>query len=1111
MTTESGSTDGSESPKTQPFLDVLGEELRLIRLRRGAAASPPTTGPAATPPPGVVAQAQDVSAFGVAFSGGGIRSATFNLGVAQGLAERNLWPLVDYLSTVSGGGYIGTWLHGVTRSEHERAGNGGANPPDRDQVFAKVKRTLLAGIDAKPGAPDADPIAFLRKYSNYLAPKTGLFSADTWVGGVVWVRNVLLNQLILAPIMAAVVTAAILVVLLRQVSYDYARGQGVNTVSALVGAIGFVAAIVVMALNLKPIARRSITPDAVETPLEKAAARVVPIVPLGVFLSAIAIAALDFAPMSLPVVPLAAALLVTLMLVFQAFGGFVDCFAARHPHRSRWFGYLHVIWMAAVAGLVTTALIATVWNLAEEWQPWHQVAYVPSLMGLCMMVGVMLLVGLMGADYPDAAREWTARLGSRFAMVLAGWALLFALTIDGPPFVAELVHRLPRGGPVAILMWIGTTFGGVLAGRSPETASGSGKTLTQRLLETLVNLAPTLFLIAYVVAIAAGAHALLASTVPPSTAQPTASANVLGTPDRPTMSPYTVRYWEVLSIRGQDDQASRLGVAFLLFGGFVAIGLVAGSRVNINEFSLHHFYKNRLVRCYLGASRSGLRKPNWFTGFDPADDFPIAALRPDDSKLPYYGPYAIVTATLNLNAGSELAQQERKASSFVFTPAYSGFERPVSNDGAPLPAGIEPDGYRLTRGYSQPSGPAIGTAMAISGAAANPNSGYHTSGPMAFLLTVFNARLGWWLGNPRWPGPSEQPGPVFALRYLVDELLGQTTGVSKFVNLSDGGHFDNLGLYELVRRRCRFIIVCDAEEDGELKFGSLGDAIRRCRADFGVEINIDPAPIRKAADGDSTAHCVVGRIRYPEPEGVFTAGMTGGFGAPAKGAESRGWIFYLKSSLTGDEPADVIEYHSRFREFPHQSTADQFFTESQFESYRRLGLHVLRSALEGIDPVARETADVHPQQPLVRMFQNLTRKWYAPIPVTPEAASRLADAYVELLDRLAADGTTLHLFNELQTGQSSGYNTDPIPTKMRAAVLAVLQLMENVFTEFNFEHSLNLQNPRNEGWINAFRTWVKSPILYDRVWPGVRDTYHRGFQEFISRLREQNTVERDVL
>ena len=205
----------------------------------------------------------------------------------------------------------------------------------------------------------------------------------------------------------------------------------------------------------------------------------------------------------------------------------------------------------------------------------------------------------------------------------------------------------------------------------------------------------------------------------------------------------------------------------------------------------------------------------------------------------------------------------------------------------------------------EPTGPAIGTAIAISGAAANPNSGYHTSAPLAFLMTILNVRLGWWLGNPRRDGPSARPGPMNALISLLSELFAQSNGRSRYVNVSDGGHFENLGLYELVRRRCRYIIVCDSEADPDLAFEGLGGAIRKCRADFGVEITLDPEPIRRV-NGRSRTHCVIGTIAYPEPETGFAADSCGRADAPASAyARATGWILYLKSSLTGDEPEDV--------------------------------------------------------------------------------------------------------------------------------------------------------------------------------------------------------------
>ena len=311
------------------------------------------------------------------------------------------------------------------------------------------------------------------------------------------------------------------------------------------------------------------------------------------------------------------------------------------------------------------------------------------------------------------------------------------------------------------------------------------------------------------------------------------------------------------------------------------------------------------------------------------------------------------------------------------------------------------------------------------------------------------------------------------------------------------------------------------ESDPELTFGSLGSAIRKCRADFGVEIDINPEPIRKNAEGMSKTHCVVGRIRYPEDETAFRAGMTSGWQVPEndqvpananasdkarikKQRWSYGWILYLKSSLTGDEPADVIEYRSQFKEFPHQSTADQFFSESQFESYRRLGYHVLRSAFEGVDPRPAGPNDpTHPQFPLVRMFQELTTKWYAAVPITPEAESRLANEYVELMKRLGEDLHAAQLFQQLNGKEPDARVGSPLPAPLLAAGMAIFQLMENVFTEFGFEHDFNVQNPRNAGWLKTFRKWADSRILTEQIWLQIRDDYNPLFQAFIEDLQKK--------
>jgi hypothetical protein len=247
------------------------------------------------------------------------------------------------------------------------------------------------------------------------------------------------------------------------------------------------------------------------------------------------------------------------------------------------------------------------------------------------------------------------------------------------------------------------------------------------------------------------------------------------------------------------------------------------------------------------------------------------------------------------------------------------------------------DGFQETPLYAYPDGGVyVGTAVGISGAAASPNMGYHTSLSVAFLMTVFNVRLGWWLGNPRrdtW----QRGGPSIGLLYLLAELFALTDDRSRYVYLSDGGHFENLGLYELIRRGCRYIILCDADADREFAFGDLGNAIRKCRSDFGVEISIHPEAIRQTGKIKySRSHGAVGTVNYPDG--------------------SSGTLVYVKPSIKEGDPEDVLGYRSKHPDFPHQSTVDQWFDESQFESYRALGRFSVESALGRLGTPAQVAA-----------------------------------------------------------------------------------------------------------------------------------------------------------
>jgi hypothetical protein len=160
------------------------------------------------------------------------------------------------------------------------------------------------------------------------------------------------------------------------------------------------------------------------------------------------------------------------------------------------------------------------------------------------------------------------------------------------------------------------------------------------------------------------------------------------------------------------------------------------------------------------------------------------------------------------------------------------------------------------------------------------------------------------------------------LFYLLKELLASTSDRSEYVYLSDGGHFENLAIYELIRRKCKFIIACDGDADGAVTFGDLGNAIRKCRSDFGVEIDIDVSKLHRDPNtGFATAHGAVGTIKYP--------------GSDTE--ENRGHILYIKPAITPDLSRDVLAYRDGNPPFPYQTTADQWFDESQFESYRKLG------------------------------------------------------------------------------------------------------------------------------------------------------------------------------
>jgi hypothetical protein len=210
--------------------------------------------------------------------------------------------------------------------------------------------------------------------------------------------------------------------------------------------------------------------------------------------------------------------------------------------------------------------------------------------------------------------------------------------------------------------------------------------------------------------------------------------------------------------------------------------------------------------------------------------------------------------------------------------------------------------------------------------------GYHSTAATAFVMTLFNVRLGAWLPNPAVARLDRlnRGKPTNALLALFDEMAGRSNATSENVYLSDGGHFDNLGLYEMLRRRCGLIVVVDAGEDAGYGYGDLGLSLRRAAIDLDAVVTFD-APL---VEGE----------RELAPQGALATV------AYADGSSGR--ILYLKPWLPPAAPADVVAYAAAHGGFPHESTANQFFSESQFESYRHLGAFVGAAAVGGARDLA---------------------------------------------------------------------------------------------------------------------------------------------------------------
>ena len=934
---------------------VLDDELAEIWLRRRRAVDPDA--PAEAPSEAALDEVRH-SLCGLALSGGGIRSATFSLGVLQALHQRGVLPVFDYLSTVSGGGFTGgwwaAWLCRQQRAELFPAGEKiePQRAPDYVAATAKNKETRLHESSLSAAT---DPIHHLRLFSNYLTPRRGLFSGDFWRAMAVVSRNLLTTWLVLVPIIFAAVLAGQIVLFALQGSAGDAssresiyrnhpffveRPTAVPPVKPLERGVVFASeqARTEYATRYEEYVRQKAEYDKAAQKHDRAwrgrlalAGQVIGVVWLIGFLM-----------------------------------GTAWFFTLESEHGLRWLVF------NVLALLVFVVLAASAASVSLGYAPWPTLAAAGEFVFSSRFL-VLLVIALVpavsvwravrpGSREPvEVRRNHLVREHGRWLIAL----VLVTITITVSWFGHEIVSYLGDQGRTtatdyvartggwltAVLAVLGAAFTAFKAAPSggKEPGAKEGPWATTRIVFAAT---PPLFLFVLGVACAWAARHVLIK------ASPNHPSALIGAIMAGTVVAGAIvlveraDYWRT-GARFHLARARQLSVgvvivlallawlhwyappswiavdmAVALLGAVLAWVVTLGWMIDPNALSLHLLYRARLVRAYLGASNE-IRKDQHaeITDAVAGDDIKLS----DVDTCARGGPYLLVNTTLNLAGGRDLVTAQRSAAAFTFSRNYCGSAR---------------TGYRPTTEYMSDH-LTLGTAVAVSGAAASPNMGSITpTSSQAMLLTLFNVRLGYWLPTPNkevWQSAQARLWPYYVLR----EFLSQTNDTATYCYLTDGGHFDNTGLYALVERGCRFIVVVDDGADPKPCFEDMGNAIRRCRIDFGAEICFNVDGFARAKDGmHASRHFAVGTIRYSAAHARALRWKWDEEADPPAGV-----IVWLKPALTGDEPADVRQYALENFAFPQHPTADQWFGESQFESYRKLGQFTAEQVFSSLDSV----------------------------------------------------------------------------------------------------------------------------------------------------------------
>jgi hypothetical protein len=930
-----------------------------------------------------------VDRVGLAFSGGGIRSATFNLGVLKGLHDLELLKHVHYLATVSGGGYIGAWWTAwrtrVGKNRHE----------EDAKVFPMAQRADAAGqtVFDKKLNREPEEVRHLREFSNFLSPRIGFFQSEMW-NAVMAVLSAVLPAVMVA---SSVLALAFLIwlgvnrVILADALPIPMLPRGLRWLSAPL-LLSLITLVAYIAFEIKW--RREGKAEPLPTKEWRTRASRFHFVLVVLFIAGI---------------------------------------------YSGWHYWLkQVSWMSKMPVSLGSEQLwrwSTGISIPESERSFSFSSHLFDAPILCFAIALVLLilrllimrmrqVSISGTMVSLMDRALSRMIGTALVFAALGILWLAGCWLNYTKWGTQVPAggALVSGGAFALLRnWIGRM--------GPAKKGGVMDIVKPLIPQILAYVAIALWAICIAALIAGG------------------------------IEKYHVSPW-------------------LLFA--IALGIVLFAAVSFDpaQVSMHSFYRNRLSRAYLGASNPDANQSaeqNRQTDVRVKDDIQLRDLSPEGVERPIH----LVCCAANDLGGDHLGNLSRGSRSAVL----SRFGFAIGN---------HCHTWEKEKAACHES-LGVGSAITASAAAFNSNMGSLSmtlGAGVTFLCTALNLRLGLWLPHPltdKDGAPKVFPGLLFLMEMfgLTNSGLrpagatSQRKPVAKYVHLSDGAHFENLALYELIRRHCRYIVVSDCGADPEVAFDDFGNAMRRIREDFGVEIDIDLSPLKPNEARLSKQHVAVGSITY-DPRGD---------------RKDTAVLLYLKPTLTGDEPGDITQYRTRNADFPHESTGDQFYDEAQWESYRRLGEHAVHSALRFVERMPKPEA-----QSVDAIFNGARWEWY-------QSPERRDEKILELTGRLTALEQQLRrhapakfiveMFPELGAFGEETSNTDQLPEEMERTLhflIQMIQLMEDAWFAASLDTHWN--DPNNLGWMNTFQRWAYTPS-FRLWWPILKPMYGRKFRRFM--------------